>query len=450
MHQHSSSEATYSVTQITREIRDLLEGRLTGVWIEGEISNYRHHSSGHRYFNLKDNTAQISCVFFRGHAHNHRTPMDNGDQVQIYGDITVYEARGQYQLMVKLVQAKGAGELQARFEALKQKLSDEGLFDQALKKDIPNFPQTIAIVTSPTGAAVQDMLNILQRRAPWVRVLIYPVAVQGKDAEHGIAQAINELSDPQNIGLPPIDTIVVTRGGGSMEDLWNFNEECVARAIAACPIPIVSAVGHEIDFTIADFVADLRAPTPSAAAELIVPDANDLKRRAHSYFRALENTLTTQLDQSRMMLRLTQRTLEAREPMRVLMAHAQHLDHLGERLTTATEHRLADRQNRLNQVQQKLRVQQLGQKIALGKEHLTSLHGRLNTGVSHHLEATRAHLLQLQSSIRQLSPQTTFARGFSMTTTPTGEIVTSPEQIKAGDPIETRVADGKITSTVDA
>lgn len=450
MSQHSSSETSYSVTEITQEIRDLLEGRLTGVWIEGEISNYRHHSSGHRYFNLKDAGAQISCVFFRGHARDHKASLDNGDLVQAYGDITVYEARGQYQLMVKLLQPKGAGELQARFEALKEKLRNEGLFEQELKKPIPAFPQTIAIVTSPTGAAIQDMLNILQRRAPWVRVLIHPVAVQGKGSEHKIAQAIKELSRPENIGLPAIDTIVVTRGGGSMEDLWNFNEECVARAIAECSIPVVSAIGHEIDFTIADFVADLRAPTPSAAAELIVPDSSELKRRTQNHFKALENQLLSRLDQSRMMLRLTHRTLQAREPMRVLMGYSQQLDHLSERMDANTRQHLTECRNRLNQVSQKLRVQQLGQKLALGKEHLNSLHGRLNTHINHHLEAAQSSLTQLQSAIRQLSPETTFARGFSMTSTATGEIITHPKQAHTGDTIETRVADGKIISTIQA
>ncbi len=450
MHNETKAEPAYSVTEITREIRDLLEGQLRDVWIEGEISNYRHHSSGHRYFNLKDEGAQISCVFFRGHAREHKTHLDNGDQVQAYGDITVYEARGQYQLMVKLIQPKGHGELQARFEALKQKLKTEGLFDEELKKAIPAFPQTIVIVTSPTGAAIQDMLNILQRRAPWVRVLIYPVAVQGKGAEHKIAQAIKELSHPETIGLPPIDTIVVTRGGGSMEDLWNFNEECVARAIADCPIPLVSAVGHEIDFTIADFASDLRAPTPSAAAELIAPDSLELKRRAQTHFNLLASRLLFRLDQSRTMLRLTRQTLEAREPARMLMGHCQHLDHLNERFTAAAHHQLGEQQNRLQQARQLLKVQQLGQRLSLESEHLTSLNMRLTTTTTHLLESAQTSLAQLQSAIRQLSPETTFARGFSMTSTPAGEIITKPEQTHPGDTIETRVAHGKITSIVQS
>ncbi|NOX98887.1 MAG: exodeoxyribonuclease VII large subunit [Verrucomicrobia bacterium] len=445
-----SEEASYSVTEITREIRDLIEGQLSGVWIEGEISNYRHHSSGHRYFNLKDDNAQISCVFFRGHARDHHTPLDNGDQIQAYGDITVYEARGQYQLMVKLIQDKGAGELQARFEDLKQKLKDEGLFDEDQKKAIPTFPKTIAIVTSPTGAAVQDMLNILQRRAPWVRVLIYPVPVQGKGAEIKIAEAIEQLSHPEKVGLPPIDTIVVTRGGGSMEDLWNFNEECVARAIAQCPTPLVSAVGHEIDFTIADFVADLRAPTPSAAAELIVPDSSELKRRAQQQFKALETSVLSRMNQAQMVLRLTRQTLDAREPARVLMSHAQNLDHLSERFTLAARHHLNQYRNRLEQTRQALQVPRLGQRVSNESEKLTSLTRRLNTAITHQLGSAQTSLSHFQGTLRQLSPESTFSRGFSMTTTPDGEIITDPNQAKTGDTIETRVAEGKIISTVEA
>ncbi len=444
-----SHESTYSVTEITREVRDLLEGQLGSVWIEGEISNYRHHSSGHRYFNLKDENSQISCVFFRGHARDHRTPLDNGDQVQAYGDITVYEARGQYQLMVKLVQATGHGALQAQFEALKQKLKDEGLFDQDRKKTIPVFPRTIAIVTSPSGAAIQDMLSILQRRAPWVRVLIYPVPVQGKGAERQIARAIEELSDPAKIGLPAIDTIVLTRGGGSMEDLWNFNEECVARAIAACPVPLVSAVGHEIDFTIADFAADLRAPTPSAAAELIVPDGAELRHRARFQMDRLESRLDSRLDQARTVLRLTRRTLDAHHPQRILLDHAQRLDFLSERFTKTVQFRLEESRRRLEQIGQRIHIHQIGHQLSNEGERLAMLGKRLDTAVAHQLENTHHSLERLHSGLRQLSPDATFARGFSMTTTPGGEIITDPAQAKPGDPIETRVAKGKIVSTVN-
>ena len=261
-----------TVSQLTRRIRTLLERQLGSVRVEGELSNVRRQGNGHTYFTLKDETAQLACVLFRGYAHAGMPALTDGSQVQAAGELTVYEPRGQYQLIVHDIEAAGAGVLQARFEALKRKLAAEGLFDAARKRVLPGFPRCLALVTSPSGAAVRDLLNILGRRAPWIRVLVFPVRVQGGGACQEIAQALTTLARPLGGGLPQPDVIVLARGGGSIEDLWCFNEEEVARAIAASPIPVVSAVGHEIDFTIADFVADLRAPTPSAAAELIAPD----------------------------------------------------------------------------------------------------------------------------------------------------------------------------------
>ncbi|MEY4484970.1 MAG: hypothetical protein RL693_2422, partial [Verrucomicrobiota bacterium] len=231
-----------SVSQLTRKIRSLLEGQIGEVWVEGEISNHRLQSSGHQYFTLKDEGAQLSCVLFRN-ASARMAPLRDGQQVQVFGELTVYEQRGNYQIIVRAVQPKGLGSLQARFEALKQKLHAEGLFDPEWKKPIPRFPRTVALVTSPTGAAIRDMINILTRRAPWLRVLVFPVRVQGQGAEKEIARAIELLNQAEDIGLPVPDTIVVGRGGGSLEDLWNFNEEIVARAIFASEIPIISAVG---------------------------------------------------------------------------------------------------------------------------------------------------------------------------------------------------------------
>ncbi|HEY3661920.1 MAG TPA: exodeoxyribonuclease VII large subunit, partial [Chthoniobacterales bacterium] len=275
-----------SVAELTRSIRGTLESRFGAVWVQGEISNYKQHPSGHQYFTLKDQRAAISCVIFRNTLPPFPTPLADGMQVQIYGNVTVFEARGQYQLSVQILQSRGLGLLQARFEALKRKLEAEGLFEQARKRTLPKFPRRIGIVTSSSGAAIQDILNVLQRRAPNVEVLINPVRVQGSGASLEIATAIRELS-ASNDAWKMIDVLVVARGGGSIEDLWEFNEEIVARAIFHSPIPVVSAVGHEVDFTIADFVADLRAPTPSAAAELIVPDVRDLERRV----RELQNCL---------------------------------------------------------------------------------------------------------------------------------------------------------------
>ncbi|HYK23424.1 MAG TPA: exodeoxyribonuclease VII large subunit, partial [Candidatus Acidoferrum sp.] len=267
-----------TVTELTRSIRGALETKFRAVWVQGEISNYKLHPSGHQYFTLKDQRTQIGCVIWRDTIAPPRKPVVDGSQVQVYGTVTVFEARGQYQLNVQILQPRGVGLLQAKFEALKLKLEAEGLFAAERKRPLPKFPRRIGIVTSPTGAAIRDMVNVLRRRAPWLQILINPVRVQGTGAAQEIAVGIRELALP-NEAFAPLDLIVVTRGGGSIEDLWEFNEEIVARAIFHSAVPIVSAVGHEIDFTISDFVADLRAPTPSAAAELIVPDTIDLQRR---------------------------------------------------------------------------------------------------------------------------------------------------------------------------
>src|SRR5256712_8946123 len=265
----------FTVTELTRSIRSTLETKFGAVWVQGEVSNYKLHPSGHQYFTLKDARAQIACVIFRNTMAPLRQPLVDGTEVQVYGQVSVFEARGQYQLSVQILQTRGLGLLQAKFEALKRKLEAEGLFEAARKRPLPKLPKRIGIVTSPSGAAIRDMLNVLRRRAPWLQILINPVRVQGIGAAAEIAVAIRELA---NEAFAPLDLIVVTRGGGSIEDLWEFNEEIVARAIFHSAVPIVVAVGHEIDFTISDFVADLRAPTPSAAAELIVPDVIDLQR----------------------------------------------------------------------------------------------------------------------------------------------------------------------------
>src|SRR5262250_2358189 len=289
-----TSPKVFSVSELTRQIRGTLETKFAAIWVQGETSNYKLHPSGHQYFTLKDQRAQISCVIWRDTMPRSRKTLADGAQVQVYGTVTVFEARGQYQLNVQILQPRGVGLLQAKFEALKRKLETEGLFAPERKRPLPKFPRRIGIVTSTSGAAIRDMLNVLRRRAPWLQIIVNPVRVQGTGAAQEIAVAVRELALP-NEAFAPLDLIVVTRGGGSIEDLWEFNEEIVARAIFHSAVPIVSAVGHEIDFTICDFVADLRAPTPSAAAELIVPDIVDLQRRIDGCTRALARQLLNRL-----------------------------------------------------------------------------------------------------------------------------------------------------------
>src|ERR1700737_935680 len=265
-----TSTKVLTVSELTRSIRGTLETKFGAIWVQGEVSNYKAHSNGHQYFTLKDSRAQIACVIWGDTAGAARQPLGGGAHVQVFGTVSVFEAREQNQISVQIVQPRGLGVLQAKFEALKRPLEAEGLFDPARKRPLPKFPRRIGIVTSPSGAAIRDILNVLRRRAPWLSILINPVRVQGNGAAQEIAVAIRELATP-NENFAPVDLIVVTRGGGSIEDLWEFNEQIVARTIASVNVPIVAAIGHEIDFTICDFVADLRAPTPSAAAEALVP-----------------------------------------------------------------------------------------------------------------------------------------------------------------------------------
>ncbi len=313
----------FTVGEFTRAVRNTLEERFGAVWVQGEVSNYKQHASGHQYFTLKDARAAIACVVFRNTLPPGVSPLRDGAQVQVYGNVTVFEARGQYQLSVQLVQTRGAGLLQAKFEALKRKLEAEGLF--ARKRALPKFPRRIGIVTSPNGAAIRDMLNVLQRRAPSVEILVNPVRVQGVGAATEIAVALRELYTA-NQSWAPLDLLVVTRGGGSIEDLWEFNEEIVARAIFDSPIPVVSAVGHEVDFTIADFVADLRAPTPSAAAELIVPDVLEVLRRVDELAVCLDRNLRNFVTQNRLRLRALSEKALARELTQRLREANQRLD----------------------------------------------------------------------------------------------------------------------------
>ncbi len=268
------AEKIYTITQLTKELKDLLESSFSKIWVEGEISNYLKHSSGHRYFTLKDQGAQIKCVLWRWQGNNLLFEPQDGMKVKAAGQITIYEKSGQYQLVVSSLQPSGIGELELAFQQLKKKLAGEGLFDPAHKVAIPQFPERIGVVTSPTGAAIRDILNITKRRAPHIEIILWPVAVQGEGASAQIAHAIRGFNK-----LKLVDVLIVGRGGGSLEDLWAFNEEAVARAIYESKLPVISAVGHEIDFSIADFVADLRAPTPSAAAEMAVPDAIQLSER---------------------------------------------------------------------------------------------------------------------------------------------------------------------------
>ncbi len=436
-----------SVSQLTRQIRSLLEGEIGEVWVQGEISNHRLQNSGHQYFTLKDAGAQISCVMFRGAAMRSSTRLADGVQVQIFGGLSVYEPRGQYQLVVKTVQHQGQGMLQAKFEALKRRLHEEGLFDPERKKSIPKFPAVVALVTSPTGAAIRDMLNILTRRAPWVRVMVFPVRVQGQGAEVEIAKAIEALNHAEHMGLPVPDTIVVGRGGGSLEDLWNFNEEIVARAIYHSDIPVVSAVGHEIDFTISDFAADLRAPTPSAAAELIAPDITDLRRHFDAVQRALKQRVLTTLEHHQQVVELTAKGALLREPPRLLLEAEQSLDDLESRWRDASRETLRSWSDSLVEMQQVLARYHPARVVADAGHRVSMTGHRLSQAVSLALRGFGERTESKAQMLKLLGPESVLARGFSYTTDAKGKVLTDADDVKAGDEIVTRLAKGTLRST---
>src|SRR5216117_2214201 len=389
----------FTVCELTRAIRGVLETKFGAVWVQGEISNYKLYPSGHQYFTLKDQRAQIGCVIWRDTMAPVRQPLADGAQVQVYSTVTVFEARGQYQLNVQILQPRGVGLLQAKFEALKRKLQAEGLFAPERKRPLPKFPRQIGIVTSPTGAAIRDILNVLKRRAPWLQILINPVRVQGTGAAQEIAVAIRELATP-NEAWRPLDLIVVTRGGGSIEDLWEFNEEIVARTIADVNVPIVSAVGHEIDFTICDFVADLRAATPSAAAELIVPDVADLRRNLDNCARAVGRELFNRVRDAQ-----------------------QRLDHARETLRRCLSHKIDSYKRGLFHIAAALQARSPSRELMLRRNRFADLHRRLVASPVRLLENAKHRFRQMEGILRVLGPDATLCRGYSITTDESGNVI---------------------------
>ena len=440
---------TLSVTRLVRKMRNLLEIELGELWVEGEVSNMRRQSSGHLYFTLKDDGAQMSCVMFRGNASRAKVQPDNGMQVRLFGEISVYEARGSVQLIVRQVESAGEGELQAKFEALKRRLDAEGLFSNELKKSIPSFPTKVGLITSGTGAALQDMLNVLGRRAPWVQPILYPVSVQGVGAERGIATALDQWSQWQESGLPEVDVIIVGRGGGSLEDLWNFNEEVVARAIASCSVPVISAVGHEIDFTIADFVADLRAPTPSAAAELVVPDGGQLQHKLQRYKSGMLRVLDGEMRRYTMQLQGMRRGALSmsvdrvlREPLQRLLQSEKMLEDAAERGLEQREQRIILMKQRYATVHPELLIDGRLEKLAHRKQLLDQI-------LAKRLEKMEQALQRQKSMLRALGPASAFDRGFSITMTEDGKVLRSVDAVQSGETLLTKFKDGEISSKVE-
>jgi exodeoxyribonuclease VII large subunit len=435
----------YTVSEITRDVRAILEAAFETAWIEGEISNFRTAASGHAYFVLKDDKAQIKCVLFRGQRVGIKFTPEDGDQVLLLGRVTVYEARGDYQVIVEAMEPKGLGALQKAFEQLKERLAKEGLFDESRKKSLPEIPWKIGIVTSPTGAAIRDMIHVIQRRNPKTSILLYPAKVQGEGSAEEIAQGIEELNKRKDI-----DVLIVGRGGGSIEDLWAFNEEVVARAIAQSKIPVVSAVGHEIDYTIADFVADLRAPTPSAAAELVVPKLNDIVQDLQYLTHQMIERMAEDIEDYRERLRYLIDRRFFREPRQILEAPVQRLDEMVQRLLRGLDQWVMVKRGNLTQMAHRLFQASPQKKLQTLSERRIDLVARLVRQLESQIKLKGEKLDGAAKRLNALSPLNVLDRGYSITTsTKTKKAVTSSKQVKKGDSVRIRLAQGQLDATVD-
>lgn len=399
----------YSVSELTQSIKFLLEEGFPTVWLTGEISNYRLPSSGHAYFALKDAESQIRCVFFKWLMGHVRFDIEDGLEVLVRGRLTIYEARGEYQITVDYMEPRGVGALQLAFEQLKERLLKEGMFDADKKKAIPQFPEKIGIVTSPTGAAIKDILSVIKRRYPNVNILIYPVRVQGDGAAGEIAagiEALNEMGD--------IDVIIVGRGGGSIEDLWAFNEEVVARAIYASSIPVVSAVGHEIDFTIADFAADLRAPTPSAAAELVVPDREELRKGIADIASRMATVVLNDILNLRDRLEYLTNRCSIASPTARLEEMRQRLDDMEDIIVKDVVSLCTQQRTRLEELRERIWKQRGEKKIVLLRDNLNDLQKRLLASIINRGRFAQNRLASIVGKLNALSPLASLERGYSI------------------------------------
>lgn len=439
-----------TVTQLTGNIRKLLESQIGTLWVSGEVTNLRVQASGHAYFSLKDPEAQLSCVLFRGVTFAGRSLLDNGAKVIAHGDLTVYEPRGQYQLVVRELEFQGAGALQLAFEKLKRELDAKGYFANERKRTLPRFLTRIGVVTSANGAALRDVIHVVQRRHPGLEILLAPCRVQGDGAASEIAEAIevlNQWSVQQKPG-DELDAILVTRGGGSLEDLWAFNELPVADAIFQSAVPVVSAVGHEIDFTISDFVADVRAATPSAAAEILTEGVYSARLTASDLFREMSTIVRRSINDAVDELEVTNQRLRRCEPTRLLHDRMQEVDDLSIRIGRVALVGLRTAKiTHTNWNQRFLRVRPL-ERLAEKRRQLGTLTASLQhlAGFQFKEKLNRAN--RVRDRLRLLSPEQTLARGYSITVDATGRLLRSTDALKMGDRIETRLAQGRVISEV--
>jgi exodeoxyribonuclease VII large subunit len=430
-----------TVSQLNGRARVLLEDVFSNIWVEGEISNLAKPASGHVYFTLKDSNAQVRCALFRQNAARVRQALRDGLAVKVRGKVSLFEGRGDYQLILDSVEPAGDGALRLAFEALKEKLSGEGLFAAENKVALPAHPQRIGIVSSPTGAVIRDIISVFRRRAPQIQLTLIPTAVQGREATGQIVRAL-QVADRQGF-----DALILARGGGSLEDLWCFNEEQVARAIAACQTPIISAVGHETDVSISDFVADVRAPTPSAAAELLAPDANELVQRLNSLHRRLVMRMQNRIERER--LRLDGISRRLRHPGERLRQQAQRLDDLDMRMRRAFERNLQQRQDRVARLDMRLAAQHPGRALALLRQRLDGLSERLPRAMREALKDRRQQLQSQAQTLNAISPLATLGRGYSILLDDKGHAIRSAAQTKPGQRLKARLGEGELDVRVE-
>ncbi|TCK69807.1 exodeoxyribonuclease VII large subunit [Lonepinella koalarum] len=440
---YAMQQNIFSVSQLNSAVRNLLEGQLGAVWLTGEISNFTQPVSGHWYLTLKDENAQVRCAMWRMKTQRVNFRPQNGMQVLVRAGVSLYEPRGDYQLILESMHPAGDGLLQQKFEQLKMKLAAEGLFAQHLKKNLPHFCQTVGIVTSATGAALQDILQILKRRDPSLKVVIYPTQVQGKEASAEIVQMIELANQRQEV-----DVLIVGRGGGSLEDLWCFNEESVARAIFNSMLPVISAVGHEIDVTIADFVADLRAPTPSAAAELVSRNQQELLYKVDNQRQRLDRALDRIFEQKQQQLQRLLLRLQHQHPQAQLTLQRQKNNQLIQRLNNAIQRIVEKKRYNFTALYQRLDNNPLFYTVQKQQQHIQQLKVRLDFALKNNVAHKQHYVAHLCAKMDSLSPLKVLARGYAIAENEQGKAIVSIQQVVRGQTMQTFVTDGIIMSEV--
>ncbi|WP_241974314.1 exodeoxyribonuclease VII large subunit [Aliidiomarina minuta] len=439
----SGSQTIYSVSKLNVAVRRLLEGHFGQIWLVGEVSNFSAPASGHWYFTLKDERAQVRCAMFKNANRNVQIPVASGKQVLVRAKPALYEPRGDYQLIVEHLEDAGVGLLQQQFEALKTKLAAEGLFASEHKRALPEQIRKVGIITSPTGAALHDVLSVLARRDPSVEVIVYPTQVQGENAPGQLLMALNDANRRNEV-----DVLLLTRGGGSLEDLWCFNDETLARAVFTSRLPVVAAVGHEVDFSIADFVADLRAATPSAAAELVSRDRSHLRQQQQQMAQRLWRAWRSYLQQLQQQQSYLQQRLQPLHPQQQLQQQQQRLDDNRLRLQQSWQRALTLKQQHQQNLQQRLWQKQPGKDVQRLDEKLQGLIQRQQRAMTQLLQQKQQQAARHAHALQLVSPLETLSRGYSISFTESGEVIKSAGQVKPGATIRNKLADGELLSQV--